>query len=41
MIEDIVNIRCLAAPITDSSGQVVAAIRAVGMVLDIDPAKLQ
>ncbi|MGK2889717.1 MAG: IclR family transcriptional regulator domain-containing protein [Candidatus Malihini olakiniferum] len=39
--EDIVNIRCLAASITDSSGQVIAAISAVGTVLDIDPAKLQ
>lgn len=39
--EDIVNIRCLAAPITDSSGQVIAAISAVGTVLDIDPAKLE
>lgn len=39
--EDIVNIRCLAAPITDSRGQVIAAISAVGTVLDIDPLQLQ
>lgn len=39
--EDIVNIRCLAAPITDMHGQVVAAISAVGTVLDIDPTQLE
>lgn len=39
--EDIVNIRCLAAPIFDNNGQVIAAISAVGTVLDIDPLNLE
>lgn len=33
--EDLANIRCVAAPVRDMQGQVVAAISAVGTVLDI------
>ena len=33
--EDLINIRCVAAPVRDMQGQVVAAISAVGTVLDI------
>ena len=33
--EDLPNIRCMAAPVRDMQGQVVAAISAVGTVLDI------
>lgn len=33
--EDLVNIRCVAAPVRDIQGNVVAAISAVGTVLDI------
>ena len=33
--EDIANIRCVAAPVRDMQGHVVAAISAVGTVLDI------
>lgn len=33
--EDLPNIRCVAAPVRDMRGQVVAAISAVGTVLDI------
>ena len=33
--EDLLNIRCVAAPVRDMGGQVVAAISAVGTVLDI------
>ncbi|MGQ9366533.1 IclR family transcriptional regulator [Azospirillum sp. ST 5-10] len=38
--EDLANIRCVAAPIRDMRGRVVAAISAVGTVLDIDVAHL-
>ncbi|MGC3961815.1 MAG: IclR family transcriptional regulator [Rhodocyclaceae bacterium] len=38
--EDIVNIRCVAAPVFDVSGTVVAAVSAVGTVLDIDKARV-
>ena len=33
--EDLVNIRCVAAPVRDMQGHVIAAISAVGTVLDI------
>ena len=33
--EDLANIRCVAAPVLDSQGQVVAAVSAVGTILDI------
>ena len=33
--EDLINIRCVAAPVRDMQGQIVAAISAVGTVLDI------
>ena len=33
--EDLINIRCVAAPVRDMQGHVVAAISAVGTVLDI------
>ena len=33
--EDIANIRCVAAPVLDSQGHVVAAVSAVGTILDI------
>ncbi|MFT4173345.1 MAG: IclR family transcriptional regulator [Rhodocyclaceae bacterium] len=38
--EDILNIRCVAAPIFDVSGRVIAAISTVGTVLDIDAARV-
>jgi DNA-binding IclR family transcriptional regulator len=34
--EDVANIRCVAAPVMDMKGNVVAAISAVGTVFDID-----
>lgn len=34
--EDIVNIRCVAAPVLDMKGRVIAAISAVGTVLDLE-----
>ena len=38
--EDIANIRCVAAPVLDAQGHVVAAISAVGTVLDITNERL-
>ena len=38
--EDLVNIRCVAAPVRDMQGHVVAAISAVGTVLDITPERI-
>ncbi|MFC5360169.1 IclR family transcriptional regulator [Azospirillum himalayense] len=38
--EDLLNIRCVAAPVNDAQGKVVAAISAVGTVLDISPERL-
>lgn len=38
--EDLVNIRCVAAPVRDMRGHVVAAISAVGTVLDITPERI-
>jgi len=38
--EDIANIRCVAAPVLDAQGNVVAAISAVGTVLDISSERL-
>lgn len=35
--EDLPNIRCVAAPVNDARGRVVAAISAVGTVFDITP----
>lgn len=34
--EDVPNIRCVAAPVTDSKGKIIAAISAVGTILQID-----
>ena len=39
--EDLLNIRCVAAPVRDMQGQVVAAISAVGTVLDIVPDRFE
>ncbi len=39
--EDNTNIRCIAAPVVDMRGRVVAAISVVGTVLDIAPERLQ
>lgn len=39
--EDLANIRCIAAPVRDMRGQVVAAISAVGTVLDIVPERVE
>ena len=38
--EDLANIRCVAAPVRDMRGHVVAAISAVGTVLDITPERI-
>ena len=38
--EDLVNIRCVAAPVRDMQGHVIAAISAVGTVLDITPERI-
>ncbi len=39
--EDNPNIRCIAAPVVDMRGRVVAAISVVGTVLDIEPDRLR
>lgn len=39
--EDIPNIRCVAAPVLDMKGQVVAAISAVGTVLDLEESQIE
>ncbi len=39
--EDNANIRCIAAPVVDMQGRVIAAISVVGTVLDIAPERLQ
>ncbi len=39
--EDIPNIRCVAAPVLDMKGQVIAAISAVGTVLDLDESRIE
>ncbi len=39
--EDLVNIRCVAAPVRDMQGHVVAAISAVGTVLDISQERFE
>lgn len=39
--EDLINIRCVAAPVRDMQGHVVAAISAVGTVLDISQGRFE
>lgn len=39
--EDLANIRCVAAPVRDMRGRVVAAISAVGTVLDISRERIE
>lgn len=37
--EDVPNIRCVAAPVTDGKGKIIAAISAVGTILQINEAR--